>query len=68
MAEIRERMAFGAEPGSILKLVLGPGLTMAGAEVLAGLVAAVACQRPQRAGAAEEAAGFFFDVPTSSLR
>jgi len=29
-------MAFGAESGSILKLVGGPGLTMAGADVLVG--------------------------------
>jgi ABC-type antimicrobial peptide transport system permease subunit len=39
-AEIGVRMAFGAESGSILKLVVGQGLTLAGGGVLLGLLVA----------------------------
>lgn len=40
-AEIGVRMAFGAESGSILKLVVGQGLTLAGGGVLLGLLVAL---------------------------
>ena len=44
-AEIGVRMAFGAESGSILKLVVGQGLALAGGGVLIGLIAAVPLTR-----------------------
>ena len=40
-AEIGVRLAFGAETGSILKLVVGQGLTLAGAGIVLGLVIAI---------------------------
>ena len=40
-AEIGVRLAFGVETGSILKLVVGQGLTLAGAGIVLGLVIAV---------------------------
>ena len=40
-AEIGVRMAFGAEAGSILKLVVVEGLTLAGAGIVLGLLVAV---------------------------
>jgi putative ABC transport system permease protein len=40
-AEIGVRMAFGAESGSILKLVVGQGLKLAGGGVVLGLIVAV---------------------------
>jgi ABC-type antimicrobial peptide transport system permease subunit len=40
-AEIGVRMAFGAETGSILKLVVGQGLALAGAGVGLGLLVAL---------------------------
>ncbi|MDA0328110.1 MAG: ABC transporter permease [Gemmatimonadetes bacterium] len=44
-AEIGVRMAFGAERGSILRLVVGQGLSLAGGGVLLGLIVAVPLTR-----------------------
>ena len=40
-AEIGVRMAFGAETGSIMKLVVGQGLKLAGAGIVLGLLLAL---------------------------
>ncbi len=44
-AEVGIRMALGADPGSILRLVMGQGLSLAGAGVAIGLAGGVALTR-----------------------
>ena len=66
--EIGIRMAVGAEPGAVLRMVLRHGMQLAAGGILAGLVASVAANNALRAAFANSPVADFGAVPGSELR